>query len=624
VWRAVYDRLPSSRRARLHLEVADALARLNPGDRSLPDLARHHLAALPLADPVVVIDVTARAAELAMRSLAYEDATELFAALLPIVSSPERRAELLVRAADARVRAGDGQVALDHLREAVALARETRRNDLLVSAAIAFETASWWLGLPGGEAEALLRDALPLVDDEPTRVRALAAYGRALALAGRSHDAERVVEEAIARAREIEAPALMSFALSTFFNVPWQPERYLLMLQRAEELCALAAAQADPLEAMNAQHWLVLSLILNDEFDHLVAALQEHERIANRTRQPFCRHLSAAARSMHALMQGRFAAAEVLANEANELASGLSGVDASGVFGVQMFSLRREQGRLEEVRPVIEMVVRLNRESATWRTGLAALYAELGLVDEARAQVRELVDTGLTGIPRDSLFLGALTYLADAAVATGEQAAAAELYRALEPYRGTPVVLGHLIACYGAADRYLGALAELAGRGRDAETHFLRAVELDTSARAVTWLAHSRYRYAAFLVRQGRGRRSDRARTLLHQVVEVTEEVGMRTLHTRAAGLLAELGEPVPVATVEDGAAFGQAGTLSTREMDVVRCLANGLTNVEIGRHLHISQHTAANHVRSILMKSGLANRTEVAAWAIRNGVASY
>ena len=68
-------------------------------------------------------------------------------------------------------------------------------------------------------------------------------------------------------------------------------------------------------------------------------------------------------------MEGRFADAEQLADEASELASTLSGVDASGVYGVQMFSLRREQGRLDEVRPVVEAVARLDRSAGRVATG---------------------------------------------------------------------------------------------------------------------------------------------------------------------------------------------------------------------------------------------------------------
>jgi DNA-binding NarL/FixJ family response regulator len=65
-------------------------------------------------------------------------------------------------------------------------------------------------------------------------------------------------------------------------------------------------------------------------------------------------------------------------------------------------------------------------------------------------------------------------------------------------------------------------------------------------------------------------------------------------------------------------------GALTARELALLPLLAEGRTNREIGERLHISQHTAANHVRSILLKTGCANRTEAAAWALRQGLAGH
>jgi DNA-binding NarL/FixJ family response regulator len=55
----------------------------------------------------------------------------------------------------------------------------------------------------------------------------------------------------------------------------------------------------------------------------------------------------------------------------------------------------------------------------------------------------------------------------------------------------------------------------------------------------------------------------------------------------------------------------------------VLRLVAGGCSNREIGSTLHISQHTAANHIRSILFKTGCANRTEAASYAHRHRLAS-
>jgi DNA-binding NarL/FixJ family response regulator len=49
--------------------------------------------------------------------------------------------------------------------------------------------------------------------------------------------------------------------------------------------------------------------------------------------------------------------------------------------------------------------------------------------------------------------------------------------------------------------------------------------------------------------------------------------------------------------------------------------VARGLSNREIGGTLNISEHTAANHIRSILRKTGCANRTQAASYAHRHGL---
>jgi DNA-binding NarL/FixJ family response regulator len=63
-------------------------------------------------------------------------------------------------------------------------------------------------------------------------------------------------------------------------------------------------------------------------------------------------------------------------------------------------------------------------------------------------------------------------------------------------------------------------------------------------------------------------------------------------------------------------------GELTTREREVAALLAEGLSNAELARRLYISPTTAAVHVSNILMKLGMSSRAEVAAWAVRSGLA--
>jgi non-specific serine/threonine protein kinase len=55
---------------------------------------------------------------------------------------------------------------------------------------------------------------------------------------------------------------------------------------------------------------------------------------------------------------------------------------------------------------------------------------------------------------------------------------------------------------------------------------------------------------------------------------------------------------------------------ISAREIDVVRLVAEGLSNKEIAQRLHLSVRTVETHVRHMLTKTGLVNRTQLATWA--------
>lgn len=60
---------------------------------------------------------------------------------------------------------------------------------------------------------------------------------------------------------------------------------------------------------------------------------------------------------------------------------------------------------------------------------------------------------------------------------------------------------------------------------------------------------------------------------------------------------------------------------LSPRELEVLRGLASGASNAEIGRRLGISDNTVRNHVHSLMGKLGVANRTDAVATGLRRGL---
>jgi NarL family two-component system response regulator LiaR len=61
---------------------------------------------------------------------------------------------------------------------------------------------------------------------------------------------------------------------------------------------------------------------------------------------------------------------------------------------------------------------------------------------------------------------------------------------------------------------------------------------------------------------------------------------------------------------------------LTARELDVLKLVAQGITNHEIAERLFLSEWTVSAHVRNILAKLHLANRTQATLYALREGIA--
>ncbi|MFE2379527.1 response regulator [Streptomyces sp. NPDC059398] len=72
----------------------------------------------------------------------------------------------------------------------------------------------------------------------------------------------------------------------------------------------------------------------------------------------------------------------------------------------------------------------------------------------------------------------------------------------------------------------------------------------------------------------------------------------------------------------EPGGGQGRGTTLTDREREVLGQIADGRSNREIARALVLSEKTVKTHVSNILMKLDLADRTQAALWAVRNGAA--
>jgi DNA-binding CsgD family transcriptional regulator len=204
----------------------------------------------------------------------------------------------------------------------------------------------------------------------------------------------------------------------------------------------------------------------------------------------------------------------------------------------------------------------------------AVLYNGLGQYAKAFAAARaacEHEDLGFYG--------WCLIELIEAAVHTGEQAAAASAIRQLEERAGA-----------SGTDWGLGVLASARALLADdqlAESLFTEAIERLERTSIVVHLARAHLRYGEWLRRLNR--RLDARRHL-------TEAIG----------------EKVRKQPVNSG------DELTAQEAQIARLAAEGLTNQEIGAQLFISTHTVEWHLRKVFVKLGITSRRQLrtVSWA--------
>ena len=378
------------------------------------------------------------------------------------------------------------------------------------------------------------------------------------------------------------------------------------MLSEARDLAEELGETDIQAEAME---WRIAGLIVLGELTAAERELADVLELALRLRQPFTVHVAEHYASTLALCFGRLADAEAAAMRSHEWSRLLTGPRRVGHVRHPDVRDPPRAGTAGRAR-TRDPQRRLGRQSSdAWRPGLAALLAELGMTDEARAELARVRTEGFDAL-RSKLWVASLTYLADACAAVGDDALAAMVYPELAPLAGGNVVIGHGVACYGAADRYLGMLAATLGDHDRAIEHFERALAFNRAMGATTWVAHTLYAYGRTL--RIRGGRDDAAQAteLLSEAVALARRIGMPTLLARARALG---GEVEATRTPPDD--------LSWREVEILRLVAAGKSNREIGEELYISGHTVANHVRNILRKTGAANRTEAAGYAYRHAL---
>jgi DNA-binding CsgD family transcriptional regulator/tetratricopeptide (TPR) repeat protein len=514
--------------------------------------------------------------------------------------------DLLGVAARAAWLAGLVDDAVAHGERWLALARQV--DDVGAEAeALAMRTR---LAYEIGDLDAMVRhtDALiSVIDRLPTdgqRARAMAAVAQSAMLRDRAEDTFAWADKALVLA---EGDDLVAVRLSAMAE---KGSMLILDPARAEEARALLADVADEAERVG-EHLLAARALNNltwharqwsdvDEVRSLIDRMRTQAEAAGLDSPAV-----PAALAELAAVEGDLDGAIANLDAAHESATSRTGWTKPGWTAIFRAGLALEAGDLDDAELFTERA-----KPATTRTAMSVIGLDLHLAcrrgdrDRARALLPDLIAVA----DRDGFVSPSQVH----------DVLSAWLWADLPVDEVRPLVervghyVGHRLEPDSPWRQLLGAqLAEAAGDTEEAIALYVSAAA--TLGAAPEILAGARGTVhvgaAANLARAGR---LDEARVHVAEAGRILARWrGWRVDQLRAVERRVGVGDEP---TGPDA--------LTPREREVVALLAEGLTNAQLAERLYISPRTAAVHVSNVLAKLGMASRTEVAAWAIRTGVA--
>jgi DNA-binding CsgD family transcriptional regulator len=643
---AIYNDLLPGERTRLHARLAELLSderRLAEVPGSAAELALHSLAShdIPRA-----FTASVQAGDQAWRLAAPADAHRYFDQALSLwerVAEPEKlggmsRGKLGFKSALSAADSGQVGQAVKQLRQLVRFLGESPEPDVVLLSR-AKERLAYFLLDVDQDAEAMQAataavDVLPTQPPSWERARALATHARTLLSLADTEPARIRAEEADAAASAAGAPWVQADALTTLSSVHERAGE--IGAAKSISTKAVQLATESDMEGVELRARYLLARLQLESGDLAGASATAHVgvHLAERTGlslAPFGLDLNYLHYLAH-FADGDWDHAQEIADR---FAVRVTNVAEARLSAMALFiDVARGSPRVAERRAWLEP-----RMAEDWMTEYIAggLFAEdaywAGRLDEAVEA--SLVTIRASKVPGEgygpqalrpaAVGLAALADQARHARAAGQHDQAAAFAR-----DAAPLVEA---ARSGAASR---TALGVEGRGwlarAEAEWRRVTGVNDPANWQAVVdafgpdfayEAARSRWRLAAALAEAGS---RDQAQGQWQLSAAAADRLGA----TRLRAALADLGRRARLGPWPGTAAAGPPGpavrrsplsALTSREAEVLRLVAAGHSNREIGAELFIAPKTVSVHVSNILAKLGAASRTEAAAIALGNGI---
>lgn len=608
---------PVAERARLHAETAAALESEygDACDDHAEELAMHLSGALGAADADKVAYYHRVAGDRAFSAYAFTEAKRHYEAALAAnssSSSPMVQAELLAGLGKAMRRLGDQEGAARSLTRAFSLYRQAGATDKARDLA----AYPWGAAARSRSIRAVreMYEAALCIAEEDTLNEAhilLNAVESSYRGDERTHR-ERLLR-ALAIAQRLEATELSVRIISCLTGVL---ERLLdepAASRYADMAMRLANEQASPVVKCLAAQCICRR-------DHLLRPPVEEYRKHARD------HLNAAEvlrdrmlmdDAHYECMQGAWEAAdwEEMRRHVEAMGRLMANSEQNAFMRCRRASIELETGRTSQAKAELRKAVELVNGVSASRYEQAAVSAYLARYSWWLGQPLSLPEAEAYALqarryarsePQAAYY--ARQTLAMIAVIRGDREEARHWYDVFTDNLNDP--------CPRERCLLPGALAMTVGMMDAAVLHLeegLRETQERGDLYNQRWLM---YHLAKSLFRRNQPGDPKQALAVLEELLQIAERTGSVLVREKAALLQRTVRE-----TPGPSRPRRHPDELTPREVEVLRLIARGYTNPEIAQALFISPATAATHAYRILHKTGMANRAEVTAWAIRNGV---
>lgn len=556
----LYDDVKPTERVATHRRAAELLSKFADREQHASEIAIHYYRSLAAGDPGAVTDACVRAAQVAERAHAFQDATMFYqwaleAQALDLSVTVHDRAHLLLRTGKAQRWAGREEDTRHTLKLAIGLASKEGYGDLLVRAARILRPTHAMSTLPDELVREALEQALRSAPDGPSpqRISALSQLACVPPIATDLEQSKQTSALALSLARErwrnsggltpsdaggsgrdgrvsvFEALRARLYSLSG-------PDDIDASLAVSDEIVALDRPMTDV--SWDAHMARYSALMCRGDFKAASVALEGLGHLGNELRMPETRWYYDRQRAQWQLFRGQFAEAQESCKALLESGTRM-GLSYAKLF---VSAIRAAINYFRNGAEALKIHIDLS--GATWPAELplslwsygVLFAAESGDLEAARRQWQTLARREFDNVPKEISYILTLCNSAAVAAMLGDRARAEKLYALLSPYPNhntTDLLLMH----QGSVSHYLGLLAAATGRDNRVDDHFEAAISMNERLEHLPQLARTYYEYARWLRTRPEAAARERGQMFARRSCELSQRLGMTWLYERARAL---------------------------------------------------------------------------------------